>query len=110
MTTNAKESGLEALIVNWLATQNGYEQGANMDYNKEYALDETRLFRFLWDTQPKAMEALGVKGSDIKRAQFLARLTGEIAKRGVIDVLRKGVRIYPADLNCTPNVRQYGIL
>jgi type I restriction enzyme R subunit len=34
----------------------------------------------------------------LKRRQFLSRLTGEIAKRGVIDVLRRGVKIYPADL------------
>lgn len=45
--TNTKESGLEALIVKWLVEQNGYEEGTNADYNKEYAIDETRLFRFL---------------------------------------------------------------
>lgn len=44
--TNTKEEGLETLIVNWLVTRNGYEQGDNADYNKEYAVDETRLFRF----------------------------------------------------------------
>ena len=30
--------------------QNGYEQGTNADYNRDYAIDETRLFRFLNDT------------------------------------------------------------
>ncbi|GHU55798.1 hypothetical protein AGMMS49975_18100 [Clostridia bacterium] len=98
MPTNTRESGLESLIVNYLTEQNGYEQGENADYNKEYALDETRLFRFLWDTQPKAMESLGVRDSDIKRTQFLSRLAGEIAKRGIIDVLRRGVKIYPANI------------
>lgn len=43
--TNTKESGLESLIVKWLVEQNGYEEGTNADYNKEYAVDETRLFR-----------------------------------------------------------------
>ena len=38
--TNTKESGLEALIVKWLVEQNGYEEGTNADYNKEYAVDE----------------------------------------------------------------------
>lgn len=47
MPTNTKESGFEALIVNWLVEHNGYEEGSNTDYNKEYAIDETRLFRFL---------------------------------------------------------------
>ena len=96
--TNTKESGLESLIVKWLVEQNGYEEGANADYNKEYALDETRLFRFLEDTQPNEMDKLGVFKSDVKKRQFLNRLSGEIAKRGIIDVRRNGVKVYPADL------------
>lgn len=96
--TNTKENGLESLIVKWLVEQNGYEEGTNADYNKEYAVDETRLFRFLQDTQPKEMDKLGVFISDTKKRQFLNRLSGEIAKRGIIDVLRNGVKVYPADL------------
>lgn len=96
--TNTKESGLEALIVKWLVDQNGYEQGTNADYNREYAVDEIRLFKFLQDTQPDALEKLGVFKSDLKKKQFLNRLQGEIAKRGIIDVLRNGVKIYPANL------------
>ena len=95
---NTKESGLEDLIVRWLVERNGYEQGTNADYNREYAVDETRLFRFLQDTQPEALEKLGIFKSDIKKKQFLNRLQGELVKRGVIDVLRNGVKIYPANL------------
>lgn len=95
---NTKENGLEALIVEWLVNKNNYEQGSNADYNKEYAIDETRLFRFLHDTQPDQMDKLGVANSEIKKKQFLNRLQGEIAKRGIVDVLRNGVKIYPADL------------
>ncbi len=50
--TNTKENGLETLIVKWLVEHNGYEEGKNTDYSKEFAIDETRLFRFLQDTQP----------------------------------------------------------
>jgi len=96
--TNTRESGLEALIVDWLVKHNGYEQGTNADYNREYAIDETRLFRFLQDTQPDAMEKLGVFKADLKKKQFLNRLQGELAKRGIIDVLRNGIKIYPVDL------------
>lgn len=96
--TNTKENGLESLIVKWLVEQNGYEEGTNADYNKEYAVDETRLFRFLQNTQPEEMDKLGVFASDTKKRQFLNRLSGEIAKRGIIDVLRNGVKVYPADL------------
>ena len=98
MPPNTRESGLESLIVNHLVTQNGYELGASADYNRDYAVDELRLFRFLEDTQPDEIEKLGIRSSDLKRTQFLDRLRGEIAKRGVIDVLRKGLKVYPADL------------
>lgn len=96
--TNTKESGLEALIVRWLVDHNGYEEGNNADYNKEYAIDETRLFRFLQDTQPDQMDKLGVFKSEQKKRQFLNRLQGELAKRGIIDVLRNGIKVYPVDL------------
>ena len=96
--TDKTEKGFETIIVNWLVDGNGYEQGTNDDYNKEYAVDETRLFRFLNDTQPKEMAKLGVNTSDQKKRQFLNRLSGEITKRGIIDVLRNGVKAYPADL------------
>lgn len=96
--TDKTERGFETIIVNWLVEQNGYEQGTNDDYSKEYAVDETRLFRFLNDTQPREMAKLGVNNSDQKKRQFLNRLSGEIAKRGIIDVLRNGVKAYPADL------------
>ena len=96
--TDKTEKGFETLIVNWLVNQNGYQQGTNEDYNKEYAIDETRLFRFLNDTQPKEMSKLGVNQSDQKKRQFLNRLSGEITRRGIIDVLRNGIKAYPADL------------
>lgn len=95
--TNIKENGFEDLIVKWLVEHNGYEQGCNADYNREYAIDETRLFRFLNNTQANNMEKLSVEKSEIKKKQFLNRLQSEITKRGIIDVLRNGVKIYPAN-------------
>lgn len=98
MPTNTKEVGFETLIINHLVNANGYEQGKNSDYNKDYAIDEIRLIRFLEETQPKAIDELGLRKSSQKYNQFLARLQGEIAKRGVIDVLRNGMKIYPTSL------------
>ena len=106
MPTNTRESGLETLIVNWLVEQNGYEQGASVDYNRDYAVDEVRLFRFLEDTQPDQLAKLGVRDSDLKRVQFLDRLRGEIAKRGVVDVLRKGLKFTPQTLSCSTKHHQ----
>lgn len=99
MVSNTKEVGLESLIVDYMAHNNGYEQGENSDYNKEYAIDETRLFRFLKDTQPEKLEILGVFKSDINKVKFLNRLQGEITKNGIIDVLRNGLKVYPVTLD-----------
>ncbi len=96
--TNTSENGFETLIVRWLVEHNGYEEGTNADYNKEYAVDEIRLLRFLQDTQPTQMQQLGVFQSEMKKRQFLNRLQGELTKRGVVDVLRNGVKIYPANV------------
>ena len=96
--TDTRECGFETLIVKWLVEHNGYEEGNNADYNKDYAIDETRLFRFLKESQYEQMEKLGVFHSEQKKRQFLNRLQGEIAKRGIIDVLRNGINVYPASL------------
>ena len=56
--TNTSEAGLESLIVKWLVEQNHYEQGKSTDFDKSYALEPSRLLRFLKDTQPDAVEKL----------------------------------------------------
>ena len=50
MTTNTKESGLEEIIVNILISDNCYELCTNEDYNRNYTIDEIRLFSFLLKT------------------------------------------------------------
>jgi len=97
--TNTSETGLESLIVKWLTDHNGYEQGTNDDYDRSHAVDTTRLFRFLQETQPVAFQHSGIPDSENKRNQFLGRLQGEITKRGVVDVLRKGIKFYPSSFD-----------
>lgn len=48
--TGTTEKDFETLIVEWLTEHNGYELGTNADYDKEFAIDETRLLRFLEQT------------------------------------------------------------
>ena len=64
-TSNTRENGFETLIVESLKTAAGYEQGVSADYNKDYAVDEVRLFRFLTDTQPDKMAELRITESDL---------------------------------------------
>ncbi|WP_421535577.1 type I restriction endonuclease subunit R [Priestia sp. D3YE.R1] len=99
MPTNTKESGLEALIVDYLVSYNDYQRGQNSDYNKAYAIDEKQLFMFLQNTQLDKLDMLGVLNSDINKTKLLNRLQGEIEKNGIVKVLRNGVKIYPVTLD-----------
>lgn len=98
MFTNVKEEGLEDIIVEHLVENNGYELGNTKDYNLDFAVDEIRLIRFLESTQPEQVELLGIRESEHRKKQFFDRLSKEITKRGIIDVLRNGIKVYPADL------------
>ena len=95
MPTNIKESGLESHIVSHLVNAGGYEMGDNADYDRTHAVDVSRLFRFLKSTQPDEFAKIGAE-SELGRQKFLARVQGEVAKRGIVDVLRKGLQAYPA--------------
>lgn len=92
MPTNVKENGFESSIVSWLVQHNGYEQGSNADYNKEIAIDETRLFRFLNTTQADKMKQLRLENDPLEKEKFLQRLDQSFHTNGVIDLLRKGFR------------------
>jgi len=92
MTTDTSEKGLEDLIFNYLTEQGEYEAGDNKDFYREHALDLTKLADFIRTTQPKIYENLGLLEEGPRKTQFLNRLQGEIAKRGVVDVLRNGIK------------------
>ena len=54
-------------------------------------MDLAQLSAFLHATQPVAAESLDLGQDSATRRKFLARLQGEVTRRGTIDVLRKGV-------------------
>ena len=120
MTTDISEKGLETLITRHMtgtdglapvaeglvaetpdalaaarAAGSGWLAGNPKDYDRTYAFDVPQLFLFLHATQSEPLKKLGIADykdtKDINRQKFLARLSNEIGKRGVIDVLRKGV-------------------
>jgi len=97
--TDTSEKGLEALIIESLVSQAGYVQGRSEDYDRDHAVDLAQLQAFVSATQPETAEALGLGEDTPKRMQFLHRLQGEIAKRGVIDVLRHGIKHGPTHLD-----------
>src|SRR5690606_676658 len=117
--TDTSEKELERLIVRHLAgisehppmnsnvvgeaamvyAPGGYVLGRASDYNRDVALDVVQLLAFLQATQPDTVATLELSAEGIKRTQFLHRLQGEITKRGVVDVLRKGVTHGPVHVD-----------
>lgn len=89
MPSNTKENGFETLIVKWLVNENGYEQGTNEDYNKDYAIDETRLFRYLEATQAQEMAELRILDTPAEKKKFLDRLGRKLSDQGVLRYLEK---------------------
>ena len=111
MTTDTSERGLEALICTVLAGHPceppaagvvaepatayggvGWTGGSWRSYDREHCLDFTQLGDFLHATQPEVAKSLGLEEGGPTRRRFLARLQGEISKRGTVDVLRQGVQ------------------
>ena len=89
---DTSETGLEKIIVDWLRDKNGYEQATPHDYNKTFALVESWVERFVTATQPDKVKESMCFASPSERLKFFTRLSGEIGKRGVVDVLRKGYK------------------
>ncbi len=119
MTTDISEKGLETIIMRAMTGTDGlvvqpggvaesqvpcggtgYIAGSAKDYARTHALDGVQLFTFLQATQPETVKKLGLTSyddsKDIARLKFLTRISSEIGKRGVIDVLRKGIEHHPA--------------
>ncbi len=118
MTTDTSERGLERLICTALAghpcdppkTESvgeapasyggvGWAGGNPHDYDREYCVDLFQLAAFLRATHPEVAESLDLGDDGPTRRKFLARLQGEISKRGTIDVLRHGIRHGAHDLD-----------
>ena len=111
MTTDTTEQGLERLICTALAGHpcdppaasavdepaagyggSGWTGGSHRDYDREYCVDLVQLSAFLRATQPETADSPALGDAGPARRKFLARLQGEISRRGTIDVLRHGIK------------------
>ncbi len=117
MATDTSEAGLETIICRALTGKDcmprpletfpvvaeptasyggtGWLPGDPADYDREYCIDLFQLFAFLKATQPEIAESLALGEDNPTRRKFLARLQGEISKRGIVDVLRNGIKHGP---------------
>ncbi len=92
MKTDTSEKGLETLIIEHLTALGGWNLGKPDDYDRAFAVDPVQLQAFIHATQEELFNILDLSNDSPIRRQFLTRLQGEIAKRGVVDVLRHGVK------------------
>jgi type I restriction enzyme, R subunit len=115
VTTDTTERGLEELIVRGMtgrtdvlvpahvATETsvpvaggtGWLLGDAGHYDREYCVDFVQLRGFLGATQGDVLETLQLDVDGPTRRKFVARLQGEVTKRGTIDVLRHGIKHGP---------------
>lgn len=115
MTTDTSEKGLESLIVAAMTGMTDpspcppdevcepplpfevpcWVQGDPRDYDRGHAIDLVQLRLFLQATQPLVAPSLDLDSDSPTRQKFLARLQGEVTKRGTIDVLRNGIKHGP---------------
>jgi type I restriction enzyme, R subunit len=100
VSTDISEAGLEATIVAQMTAPGvGWVEGDPADYDREFAVDLAQLAAFLEATQPEAAEAADIRNDGTTRRRFLARLQGEITSRGIVDVLRNGVKHGPLSVD-----------
>lgn len=87
------EESLESLIVDQMR-DGGWIEGEPGAYVAPYALDLSHFIAFIEATQPNLVEPLGLVTDTPTRHdshKFLARLQGEITRRGIVHLLRNGI-------------------
>ena len=115
MPTDISEKGLETILVEYLRDKQGYEQGVSDDYKKQYGVDTERVKRFILSTQKEKAVSTGCFANDNEERKFFTRLSADLTKRGVSDVLRKGFRYiselfdmyYPLPSELNPTAKKY---
>ena len=75
-----------------LSTDGGYVKGNPKDFDREYALNKKDLFAFIENTQNKEWDRFKRAFPDDYEKRFLKRFNDEVSVRGIIDVIRNGIK------------------
>jgi len=70
----------------------GYRKRTPEEYDRSLCLIPRDVIDFIYATQPKEWEKLKQHYGPEVKDRFLKRLSSEIGQRGVLDVLRKGIK------------------
>ena len=81
--------------------QSGYQSLQSSHYNKPLCLIPDETLRFIQDTQPETYQKLERQYGEDTPQKLMLRISNQIKSRGMLDVLRKGVKDRGCDFNLT---------
>lgn len=90
--TNTKESGFEEFIEGELVGVRGYRKRENSSYDKNLCMDTELVWEFIKNTQKDSWDKVVEQYGDEAEQKFLQRLDEEISARGLLSVIREGVK------------------
>ena len=86
------ERDFEAAIEAWLVERAGYVKADSGQFDAALGLDKHTLFAFLKATQADALDALALSYGSAVEDAVVKRIAAECDARGLLDVVRNGVR------------------
>jgi len=91
-----REKVLQDHFIDQLVSGEGYlRRDAKTDYDRALAMDRALVVRFLKESQPEEWEKLTAHYSDSAEDTLFTQLTKALKDRGLLDVLRQGLKIVP---------------
>ena len=81
--------------------RSGYRSQQSVIYSKRLCLISNETLQFIQNTQPEAYQRLEIQYRRDTPTKLLDRISREIGRRGVLDVLRKGVKDRGCNFNLT---------
>lgn len=91
-----RERILQEHLITQLVTNEKYERrNAKSDYDRALAMDRPLVLRFVQGTQTEAWDRLAAQYSTSAEDTFFKQLEKALKDRGLLDVLRKGIKIVP---------------
>ncbi|MFL2648950.1 MAG: UvrB domain 3-containing protein [Dehalococcoidia bacterium] len=95
----ATEKDFEAVIERDLISLNKYKKIEPCEYSLEYNLVPNQVIEYVKKTQSKNWQKLSNAYGDDSKAekQLLQRLNSELSKKGIIRILRNGIKVMSTD-------------
>ncbi|MCG8041090.1 MAG: DEAD/DEAH box helicase family protein [Candidatus Thiodiazotropha endolucinida] len=91
-----KEQVLQDHLIDQLVTGEDYvRRNATTDYDRSVAMDKELVLRFLQDTQSEEWEKLTAHYTGAAEDTLFTQLSKALKDRGLLDVLRQGIKIVP---------------